>query len=243
MSGRSWSGCRRITRRTASARYPVLYLHDGQNCFDAATSFAGEWRADETAGELIEAGKIKPIVMVAIANGGAARIDEYTPSRDDSQSRGGRGESYAKFLIDEVKPFIDSHYRTLPDREHTAVAGSSLGGLISLYLGYKHGDVFGICGVMSPSLWWDNQHLLTAIQADPQPLKGEKIWLDIGTAEGPAEQAAEGVSRVEALTKVLKEAGMVSGKDFTSRTIEGAQHNEKAWASRFGDVLRFFFGN
>jgi predicted alpha/beta superfamily hydrolase len=224
-------------------RYPVLYLHDGQNVFDASTSFAGEWRADETADELIRSGKIQPIIMVAIANSGAARIDEYTPSRDEARSRGGKGELYSKFLIDEVKPFIDSHYRTQTDREHTAVAGSSLGGLISLYLGYRHGDVFGMCGVISPSLWWDNASLLKEIQIDPQELKREKIWVDIGTAEGPAEEASQGVSYVQTLTKTLAGAGMVRDKDFVSRTIEGAQHNETAWASRFGDVLKFFFPN
>jgi predicted alpha/beta superfamily hydrolase len=224
-------------------RYPVLYLHDGQNVFDASTSFSGEWRADETADELIKSGKIKPIIMVAIANAAAARIDEYTPSRDEARSRGGKGELYSKFLIDEVKPFIDSHYRTQTDRSHTAVAGSSLGGLISLYLGYRHGDVFGMCGVISPSLWWDNASLLKEIEIDPQALKTEKIWLDIGTAEGPAEEASQSVAYVQALTKTMAGAGMSRDKDFVSRTIEGAQHNEAAWSARFGDVLKFFFPN
>ena len=219
----------------------MLYLHDGQNCFDASTSFAGEWRADETATELIEAGKIQPIIMVAIANAGAARIDEYTPTRDQTRARGGSGKLYAKFLTDELKPFIDSHYRTLTDREHTGVCGSSLGGLISLYLGYQHGDVFGMCGVMSPSLFWDDQQLLKAIESDPAPLKRERIWLDIGTAEGPPEEAGANVANVQWLAVTLKKAGLIEGTDFSSRTIEGAQHNEKAWADRFGNVLQFFF--
>ena len=150
----------------SAARYPVLYLHDGQNCFDAATSFAGEWRADETAGELIAAGKIAPIIMVAVANAGSAESMNTRRTRDASQDHGGKGELYAKFLIEELKPFIDSNYRTLSDRAHTAVAGSSLGGLISLYMGYKHGDVFSMCGVISPSLWWDDCSLLKEIQAE-----------------------------------------------------------------------------
>ena len=190
---------------------------------------------------MITAGKIKPIIIVAVANAGAARIDEYTPTRDESHARGGKGELYARFLVDELKPFIDSRYRTLTDRDHTAVAGSSLGGLISLYLGYRHGEVFGMCGVISPTLGWDNQQLLKSIQSDPEPLKREKIWLDIGTAEGPAEEAGANVEHVRALATSLKNSGMTKDHDFISRTIEGGQHNEKAWAARFGDVLQFFF--
>jgi predicted alpha/beta superfamily hydrolase len=146
-------------------------------------------------------------------------------------------------MIEELKPFIDAHYRTLADREHTAVAGSSLGGLISLYLAEKHSDVFSMAGVISPSLWWDNQQLLKMIQSDPAPLKREKIWLDIGTAEGPPEESRTAVANVDMLTQVLKGAGLTEGRDFVSQKVEGAQHNETAWAARFGDVLQFFFGN
>lgn len=224
-----------------AARFPVLYLHDGQNCFDASTSFAGEWRADETADALIRAGKIKPIIMVAIANAGPDRMNEYTPTRDASRSTGGRGEQYAQFLITEVKPFIDRTYRTLPEREQTAVAGSSLGGLISLYLAYKHGDVFGAAGVISPSLGWDNGSLMKQIQADPSPLKTERIWLDMGGNEGSATEAPQNLANAKALAAVLDRAGG-GEKTFKYLEVPDAKHNEAAWAARFDQVLMFLFG-
>ena len=226
-----------------ASRFPVLYLHDGQNCFDASTSFSGvEWQADETADALIRAGKIRPIIMVGIANVGDDRMNEYTPTRDAKRGAGGNGEQYAQFLITEVKPFIDRTYRTLPDRADTAVAGSSLGGLISLYLGLKHGDVFGQVGVISPSLFWDNRSLLKEIQTDPSGIKSERIWLDIGTAEGDASDQSENVADARALAAVLQGAGMVAGKDYRYLEVPGGKHNEAAWAARFDQVLTFFFG-
>jgi predicted alpha/beta superfamily hydrolase len=225
-----------------STRYPVLYLHDGQNVFDASTSFAGEWQADETADELIRAGKIQPIIMVAVANAGSARMEEYTPTADARRKAGGRGEQYAQFLITEVKPFIDRTYRTLPDQKNTSVAGSSLGGLISLYLTVKHADVFGQAAVMSPSLFWDDRQLLKEIQADPKKLKGERIWIDIGTAEESPVESKKAMGDTSALADALKQAGLVRGKDFEYLEAEGAKHNEAAWSARFGKVLVFLFG-
>jgi predicted alpha/beta superfamily hydrolase len=227
----------------ANSRFPVLYLHDGQNCFDASTSFSGvEWRADETADALIRAGKIRPIIIVGIANVGAARMNEYTPTRDAKRKAGGDGEKYAQFLITEVKPFIDRTYRTLPDRGNTAVAGSSLGGLISLYLGLQHGDVFGQIGVMSPSLFWDDRSLLRKVQENPAKIKGERVWIDIGTTEGDGDDQSENVADAVALVSALQGAGMADGKDYRYLEVPGGKHNEAAWAARFDQVLTFFFG-
>jgi predicted alpha/beta superfamily hydrolase len=228
----------------ANNRYPVLYLHDGQNVFDAATSFAGEWRADEAATRLIEQHKIEPIIIVAIENAGAARIAEYTPTADATcgAGAGGKGEAYAKFLIEEVKPFVDRTYRTQGDRDHTAVGGSSLGGLISLYLVFQHGDVFSKAAVMSPSLWWDDHNLVRAIEANPAPLRRAKLWIDMGTREGAGDDPARNVADARHLASVLREAGISEGRDFQLSIVEGASHNETAWASRFDQVLVFLFG-
>ena len=226
------------------ARYPVLYLHDGQNCFDATTAFAGvEWRADETADALIRAGKIRPMIMVGIANAGEATGSMNIRRRGTRGGmRGGDGERYAQFLITELKPFIDRTYRTEPDRENTAVAGSSLGGLISLYVGMKHGDVFGEVGVISPSLFWDNRSLLKEIQADPSKIKDERVWIDMGTDEGDGNDPAENVANARDLAGALKGSGMAEGKDYQFLEVADGKHNEAAWGARFDRVLMFFFG-
>jgi predicted alpha/beta superfamily hydrolase len=225
-----------------AARFPVLYLQDGQNCFDPATSYAGEWHADEIADRLIRAGKIKPIIIIAVANMGSERMNEYTPTRDAVQNRGGQGEKYAQFLITEVKPFIDHTYRTMPDRASTAVGGSSLGGLMSLYLGFKHGDVFGQVAAVSPSLQWSDRNLLKEIEADPSKLKDERIWVDIGTAEGSAEDAGASVANARALAHALTHDGGMDATNFKYLEVSGGQHNEAAWSARFDQVLMFLFG-
>lgn len=226
-----------------ATRYPVLYLHDGQNCFDEATGFAGEWKCDETAAELIQSGEITPIIMVAVENTGANRTIEYTSGPDlKSSTVGGGAETYARFLIEEVKPFIDEQYRTLADRKHTAVAGSSLGGLVSLYLGLKHHDVFSMFGVLSPSLWWNNGDMINRVRDSHDWMKDSKVWLDMGTDEGEFRSARLNLDDCRALVKIFTDAGFVDGRQFIYREFDGARHNEAAWSARFPQVLRYFFG-
>jgi predicted alpha/beta superfamily hydrolase len=136
-------------------RYPVLYLHDGQNLFDGATAFVPgqDWRVDDTAQELVIARVIEPLIIVGVYNTGEHRVDEYTPTRDRNQGAGGEAGLYGRMLTEELKPFIDRTYRTLPDPVNTGLGGSSLGGLATLYLGLQHPDVFGKLAVLSPSVW------------------------------------------------------------------------------------------
>ena len=222
-------------------RYDVLYMQDGQNVFDDWTSFAGEWRADETAQSLIEQKKIRPIIIVAIENNNR-RMDEYTMSRDDRRSAGGDGAKYMKFVAEEVKPFVDKTYRTKPAPENTAVAGSSLGATISLEIARAHPEQFGLVAALSPAAWWNDSEMLKRFDGDLSWMKGRRFWIDIGTDEG--EDAARKQSYVDSARRIeamLKKAGLRDGKDYHFRVIEGAQHNEKAWSSRFGDVLIFLF--
>jgi predicted alpha/beta superfamily hydrolase len=217
-------------------RFPVLYLQDGQNLFDGRTSYiAGKtWNANTTADRLAEAGEIEPVILVGIANTGLRRMAEYTPTRDFKMG-GGEGRSYARLLIEELKPWIDSSYRTLPEAKNTGLGGSSLGGLISLYVGFAHPEVFGKLAVMSPSLWWDHRSILHAIEQ--QATKPDlKIWLDMGTAEG-----AKHLRDTDMLERLLLQRGWRSGVDLAYVTAEGAVHDEWAWSARFGDVLRFLF--
>src|SRR6266853_977770 len=141
-------------------RYAVFYLQDGQHLFDGATAFipGQEWRVDETAETLISVGKIEPLIIVGIYNTGKDRINEYTPAADEKY-KGGKADLYGRMLVEELKPFIDSTYRTLQGPRRTGLGGSSLGGLVSLYLGLKYPNVFGLLAVVSPSVWFANHHI------------------------------------------------------------------------------------
>jgi len=215
--------------------FPVLYLHDGQNLFDGATSFipGQDWHVGQTADHSIQSGSVAPLIIVGIYNT-KARVREYTPTPVPKLG-GGRADRYAKFLIEEVKPFIDREYRTLSGAQHTGIGGSSLGGLVSLYVGLKHSPIFGKIAALSPSVWW-NQHVILrfakAAIVEPRPY----IWLDIGTREGPRI-----VQEVEKFRDVLLEKGWKLGRDLHYERVEGAEHNEAAWAQRVGPFLRFLY--
>jgi predicted alpha/beta superfamily hydrolase len=230
-------GYNRFSRR----RYPVLYLHDGQNVFDAATSFAGvEWGVDETAQRLIRQKAIQPLIIVAVANMGEERIHEYAPTpgvitphdRPKRRSRGMAG-FYGRFLTEELKPFIDRKYRTHPEAQFTGLGGSSLGGLATLAIGIIFSETFTRLVVMSPSVWWDDYSILRLIGFLDQkpPLK---IWLDMGTAEPGWEQVHE-------LRDALIDSGWQLDVDLKYAEVPGADHSERAWAARVEPALRFLF--
>jgi predicted alpha/beta superfamily hydrolase len=227
--------------RSSRKCYSVLYLHDGQNVFDAATSFSGvEWGVDETAERLIQEKLIEPLIIVAIANLGEERIDEYAPTRGviDAKAKRkkrsrGLARQYGHFLMDELKPFIDRKYRTKREARYTGLGGSSLGGLVTLAIGILYSDAFSRLIVMSPSIWWDNfaiYRLVDSIAHKP-PLK---IWLDTGTAEPGWERSRE-------LQNRLTEKGWKLDDDLHFLEAEGADHSEGAWAARVDPALRFLF--
>jgi predicted alpha/beta superfamily hydrolase len=226
-----------------SRRYPVLYLQDGQNVFDEQTSaFGSEWKADETADRLIGSQKIPPILIVAIANT-PDRINEYTPVADDTHKSGGGGLKYERFLIEELKPFIDKIYRTKPERESTAIGGSSLGGLLAMETTLDHPEVFSRCAALSPSIWWGNDRLLADVKAHAPAARRGKFWIDMGTKEdAPKDGSSPSVERAKKLGKALNDAGLVAEQDYHLEIIEGGKHQEADWAGRFERVLVYLFG-
>jgi predicted alpha/beta superfamily hydrolase len=224
-------------------RYPVLYLHDGQNLFDGATSFipGQEWRVDETAQRLIAAGKIEPLIIVGVNNAGKDRINEYTAAEDAKYKMGGKADLYGRMLVEELKPFVDSHYRTKWDAEHTGLGGSSLGGLVSLYLALKYPAVFRRAAVVSPSVWFANKQIVRYVEGLPKKLP-VRIWMDIGTKEGSTVQEAQRtVNDARLLQETLIKKGWKPGKDLDYFEAQGAEHNEDAWAARVAQILTFLF--
>jgi predicted alpha/beta superfamily hydrolase len=217
-------------------RFPVFYLHDGQNLFDGRTSYVADrtWRAHTTADALTREGLIEPLILVGIANTGLGRMADYTPTRDPRLG-GGEGGRYGRLLVEDLKPLIDRRFRTLPTPENTALGGSSLGGLISLALGLDYPNIFGKLAVMSPSIWWDNRSVLSLVN-EPGPKPPLKIWLDMGAAEG-----LRHLRDADLLHRRLVLRGWKDGIDLQYLRVPGAVHDEDAWAARFDQVLRFLF--
>ncbi len=217
-------------------RFPVLYLQDGQNLFDGSTSFIPgmDWHVRQTADSLISSGMVQPIIIVGIYNAGKARVREYTPTRVPRLG-GGRADRFAKFLVEEVLPFVQREYSTLSGPAHTGLGGSSLGGLVSLYLGLRLPHIFGKLAALSPSVWW-NQRVITRFAESSRVSPRPRIWLDIGTREGPRV-----MEDVEQFRDVLLKKGWRLGEDLFYERVEGAEHNEAAWAQRVGPFLQFLF--
>ena len=216
--------------------FPVFYLHDGQNLFDGRTSYITDctWRAHTTADRLTREGLIEPIILVGINNTGLRRMADYTPSRDPSL-RGGDGDLYGRLLVEELKPCIDREFRTLPDPANTALGGSSLGGLISLYLGFTYPEIFSKLAVLSPSVWWNDRAILRTISTN-RNRPNLRIWLDMGTSEG-----LRHLRDTDMLHRRLLQQGWREGFDLCYERVPGGLHNEDAWAARFDKVLRFLF--
>lgn len=208
--------------KNSTQRYPVLYMHDGQNLFDPSRAFLGKtWNALSTLNKLIKAKIISPIIVVAIDNT-PDRMNEYVPER--------KGREYLSFIQNQIKPLIDNSFRTKKEAKYTAMMGSSLGGLISLSAGLSHSNVFGVVAALSPSIWWNNRSILEAYETSKvMPLK---IYLDSGTSGGEKPQ------------DVLDLVGVFENRAYTHFLVniqDGADHQEFYWAQRFPIALKFLF--
>ncbi len=243
-------GVRRVTvflppdyHSAPARRYPVLYLHDGQNVFDAhRAAFGVEWRVDETIDAQVASGKLASVIAVAVDNAGSHRVEEYTPPLPGGG--GGRASVYGDFLAFDLKPFIDGAYRTQPGPGTTAVMGSSLGGILSLHVARHHPESFGLAGCMSPSFWWNHRQVLEEWR-DAAEKGPARLWIDIGTAEGDDEDGdgvTEPVEDARDARILAWERGYKTGKDLGYLEDPGAEHNEHAWAGRLPHPLVFLFG-
>jgi predicted alpha/beta superfamily hydrolase len=209
----------------SAKRYPVLYMHDGQNLIDPKTSFAGkDWQVDETITRLLAEHKIKEIIVVGINNSND-RLEEYSDSE--------KGERYRKFLIEELKAFVDSKYRTLSDNKNTAIMGSSMGGLASFLTVWKHPEVFSMAGCMSSSFYYNDDKVFKMLDEYIGPKKHIKIYIDHGE---------DGLVRGQKMFCKLTQMGYVIGTDLDYFYVRGAEHNETEWAKRLERPLIFFFG-
>jgi enterochelin esterase-like enzyme len=232
-----------------STRYPVLYMHDGQNLFDPRIANTGvDWGVDEAVVRLVEKRVIPPVIVVGSWSTGE-RGPEYSPWH--------RAPDYARFLVEELMPKVDAEFRTLTGPDNTAVAGSSMGGLLSFYLATNHPDVFGACGcvsthfplseaavaqhfpgVASAESEDETPYIVRDIEAGLAVPHGTRYWFDFGTEGLDADYGPTH----EAVRAWLLKQGLVEGQDFVVRRYEGADHNEASWRARLDDPLKFLFG-
>lgn len=215
----------------ANQHYPVLYMQDGQNLFDAATAAYGEWRVDETLDSLAKKG-LPEVIVVGIDNGQDKRLNEYNPFDNEKYGKG-EGEAYVDFLVKTLKPFIDDHYRTLPQREHTAIAGSSMGGLISFYAALKYPGVFGKAGIFSPSFWIAPQLYDTVKNGNT--LKNTLIYFVAGGMESDGM-----VPDMQRMYNLLLQHGEPAA-NMKEVIVPDGQHSESYWRQEFPNACLWLF--
>lgn len=212
-------------KKEPEKRYPVIYMQDGQNILDPKTAYIGiDWKVDETATRLIKSGDLREIIVVGIYN---------TPERLEEYSDSAKGKSYMKFMVEQLKPFIDKYYRTMPGKEYNAVMGSSMGGLISFLLAWNYPDVFGKAACMSSSFYFNGDNAIEMVKNYTGEKKKIKIYIDHGE---------DGLPRGQRMFCELSQKGYLIGTDMDYYYSPGADHSESEWAKRIQRPLLFFFG-
>lgn len=210
--------------QNSNKEYPVLYLQDGQNVFDAYTSFSGEWEVDESLNDLFNQGD-EGAIVVAIDNGGAERINEYSPWVHPTYG-GGQGGLYAEFIVNTLKPYIDENYRTKPERTSTGIAGSSMGALITMYMAIEYQEVFGKVGIFSPAFWFSDQVYQHVNNTGKE--EDMRFYLLAGIPEDNGSVVAD----LQSMYNTLAGAGF-STSELNIQTHEDGQHSEWYWAREF----------
>ncbi|CAN5382773.1 hypothetical protein BH09BAC3_BH09BAC3_13930 [soil metagenome] len=216
--------------QNTQGRYPVLYMHDAQNLFDDSTSYAGEWGIDESLNELSQSMDLN-IIVVGIDNGQDKRMNELSPWENQKFGKA-EGAEYIEFIVKQVKPFIDSTYRTLSDRENTAIIGSSMGGLISHYAIYKYQDVFSKAGIFSASYWYSDE-VYSFTKDNPVP-SDSRLYLIVGKNEGAMVDESEKMyDQIVAQEHPKENVMLVVDAD--------GEHNEASWRRQFTPAIKWLF--
>ena len=221
---------------TSGKRYPVLYMHDGQNVFDDRTSFVGEWGVDESLDELARTQGLE-LIVVAIEHGNEHRINELKPWADPKYGKG-EADEYLRFLVEVVKPWTDANYRTRPGRKYTGILGSSLGGLASWYAAFRYPKVFGRIGVFSPSYWIAPQAF--ELERQQRLPRNTRMYQVTGGREGDKEDAEETVAMSTRMETALRNDQ--PRLELRSVVVPGGEHNEKSWRAQFPAAVQYLFG-
>lgn len=216
----------------SNKKYPVLYMHDAQNLFDAKTSYAGEWKVEETLDSLKA-----DVIVIGIEHGNDKRMDELTPFKNEKYG-GGKADAYLDFIVSTLKPYADSTYRTKTSKKHTGIMGSSLGGLVSFYAVLKYPDVFGKAGVFSPSFWFSEEIYAIAKQAKKSKAK---LYFLCGDSEGDETDRPLMVNDMNRMIEIISNNRCDCLNLTKSEVVKGGQHNEKLWAKNFGNAFQWLF--
>lgn len=216
--------------RASNENYPVIYMHDGQNVFDAKTSYAGEWKVDELLNTLFEETG-KGFIVVAINNDGKERLNEYSPWIHTKYG-GGSGDAYIQMIRNELKPYIDANYQTKPGAEFTGIIGSSMGGLISYYAGLEYPETFGKIGVISPSFWFSDE-ILSFTESKISKAKNSRFYFLLGSEEGMTKE-------FEAVIGQIHKSNF-SKSNYKDTIIDGGKHNEAFWSTHFVETITFLY--
>lgn len=212
--------------QNSEKRYPVVYMHDAQNLFDAESSYAGEWKVDEYLDDITK----NQSIIIGIEHGDEKRIDELTPFKHEKYG-GGKGEAYLSFIKNTLKPHIDITYRTKPEAEHTTIFGASLGGLISFYGALKHPETFGKAGVFSSSFWINPE--IYDIVSNTEIPNSSKFYFLVGENEGDSM-----VPDQQRMVDLLKAKGITQ---IESQVIKDGEHNEALWSENFGKAYEWLY--
>lgn len=224
---------------TANASFPVIYMHDGQNLFDSKTAYSVEWNVDETLNRLFR-DKNMSFIVVGIDNGGDSRLDEYSPFKNEEYG-GGEGDAYLEFIVNNLKPYIDKNYKTLKDKNNTAIIGSSMGGLISHYAALNYPEVFGKAAIFSPSFWFASTEIIEHAKTNAQKINSKLYYL-AGAKEGDVKEneISSMVTEMNQMVELLKANG-ISPKNIQSKIVSDGEHNEKFWSEEFEDAILWLF--